>query len=205
MGQKAHEPYTTISNWADWARISGALSGKTYELTGEAIFDVFLQSLFLDNAAIWLKFQRLMKSPESFNENLEWLLRNFEFLDRMRIPFLRIIAGYVCQLLDFPALQFQAKIERKTGKNNKALLLSIAKEMCRGRRMIKTKQGWIGLATGEIKEGDILVLLEGGNVPYILRRTGAEHVYTVVGDAFIHGSMSGEKWELERCHTIWLV
>lgn len=58
-----------------------------------------------------------------------------------------------------------------------------------------TKRGYLGLGSPQIKMGDVVVILGGGNVPYILRPvvsgTGA-NLYQLVGEAYVHGIMYGE-------------
>ena len=53
---------------------------------------------------------------------------------------------------------------------------------------------WMGLVPMDAEIGDLIALLEGGNVPYILRqKTGMdEGCYEIIGDAYVHGIMDGE-------------
>jgi hypothetical protein len=79
---------------------------------------------------------------------------------------------------------------------------------CYGRRMIKTKIGYIGLATRNVEVDDTVFLLKGGNVPYILRKidqAADEDEYILVGDCYVHGIMYGEAWDLSECRPIWLM
>lgn len=65
----------------------------------------------------------------------------------------------------------------------------------------------LGLAPMDAKVGDIIALLEGGSVPYILRpRSGTEAgCYELIGDAYVHGIMDGEEWKPEFAQEIILV
>jgi hypothetical protein len=38
-----------------------------------------------------------------------------------------------------------------------------------GRRFIKTEEGYIGFAPENCKKGDLITVLPGGDVPYVLR------------------------------------
>ena len=49
------------------------------------------------------------------------------------------------------------------------------------------------------------MLLEGGKVPYILRRKLDENVYEFVGDCYLHGHMDGHSWDPDKSHMISLV
>jgi len=79
-------------------------------------------------------------------------------------------------------------------------------------------KGYFGLGPGKCQEGDLIVVLAGGNVPYILRpvspacrssmiaRGFAEILqeeaqlcndwYKILGDSYVHGIMDGEVFEL---------
>jgi hypothetical protein len=75
-----------------------------------------------------------------------------------------------------------------------------------GRRFIKTQKGYIGWAPEKCQEGDLVVVLAGGNVPYILHAEPAVEIpecgwgpfpcYSVLGDSYVHGIMDGEVFEL---------
>lgn len=58
------------------------------------------------------------------------------------------------------------------------------------RAAIRTEDGWIGLAPDIAKEGDVVVILSGGDVPYVLRPE--EDVYLLVGECYVEGVMYGE-------------
>lgn len=66
---------------------------------------------------------------------------------------------------------------------------------------------WLGLAPMDAEVGDIIAVLEGGPVPYILRpRIGAEAgCYELIGDAYVHGLMDGEGWKPDLLQEIVLV
>jgi hypothetical protein len=58
-----------------------------------------------------------------------------------------------------------------------------------------TTPGLFGLCPWRSKEGDVIVLLDGGNVPYLLRpveKEGEELRYELVGECFVQGIMHGE-------------
>ncbi|KAI1750029.1 heterokaryon incompatibility protein-domain-containing protein [Xylaria castorea] len=68
------------------------------------------------------------------------------------------------------------------------------------RRFIFSKKGYIGLAPNGVKEGDMICVLAGGHLPFVLRgvktatnnSSRAEIVCTIIGDAYLHGIMDGE-------------
>lgn len=66
-------------------------------------------------------------------------------------------------------------------------------KLIRGRQLFTTKAGSLGLGPDIALEGDIIVVLLGGPVPYILRPfDGAGSAYQLVGECYIDGIMHGE-------------
>ena len=68
-----------------------------------------------------------------------------------------------------------------------------------GRSMVKLKEGHIGFGPEETRQGDIVAIIQGGRVPYVLRevRAGDGHgdsrgIYRLLGDSLIHQVMLGE-------------
>lgn len=73
------------------------------------------------------------------------------------------------------------------------------------RTFVKTEMGYIGLVSGDIQTGDETWLLKGCKVPIVLRACGNGEDWEVVGDAYVHGAMYGEKFEEKKCRQIVLV
>ncbi|TVY48619.1 Heterokaryon incompatibility protein 6,OR allele [Lachnellula cervina] len=89
-----------------------------------------------------------------------------------------------------------------------------------GRRFFTTRKGYFGVGHEKCEVGDLVVVLAGGNYPYVIRPVPstdeywAEHnlcartSYRMLGDLYVHGIMDGEVLELgdETCydelHTI---
>lgn len=57
--------------------------------------------------------------------------------------------------------------------------------------MIKSKRGYIGLASKDVKVGDKIFVLAGESYPYVLRATDDENdsTFRLVCPAYIHGWM----------------
>lgn len=64
-------------------------------------------------------------------------------------------------------------------------------EMLFRRAAFRTEDGWIGLAPDEVAEGDVVVILSGGDVPFVLREVG-DGGYVLVGECFVEGAMYGD-------------
>jgi hypothetical protein len=68
-----------------------------------------------------------------------------------------------------------------------------ATAVCPGRGFATTQGGYIGLVPPVAQAGDLVVVLYGATVPYIVRRVADG--YVLIGDAFVHGLMCGEALE----------
>ncbi|OIW25710.1 HET-domain-containing protein [Coniochaeta ligniaria NRRL 30616] len=60
--------------------------------------------------------------------------------------------------------------------------------------IFRTSRGYLGLGPKVITDEDIVCVLFGSRVPYVLRRTGSS--YQLVGDAYVQGYMDGEAMKL---------
>jgi hypothetical protein len=85
-----------------------------------------------------------------------------------------------------------------------------------GRNFIVTRKGYIGWTPKDAEVGDLVVVMPGGKVPYILRlllmRSESEPTdataasrYTFIGDAYIHGIMQSAAYDEEKLESIILV
>ncbi|KAF5868701.1 putative heterokaryon incompatibility protein [Botrytis fragariae] len=73
------------------------------------------------------------------------------------------------------------------------------------RFFIAKEPRWIGLVPMDAQIGDQLFLLEGGKVPYILRRMKGKEEYKIIGDCYVHGIMDGEEWNSDKLEDVILV
>ncbi|CAG9946849.1 unnamed protein product [Clonostachys rosea f. rosea IK726] len=68
-----------------------------------------------------------------------------------------------------------------------------------GRCVLRTTNDWIGLGTVNTLPGDVVVVIAGADVPFILRPFGDR--YRLVGEAFVEGLMFGELFEGDPVFT----
>ncbi len=59
------------------------------------------------------------------------------------------------------------------------------------RRPYLTQKGYVGLGREGMRVGDLVCILQGGQVPFLLRRTERGE-YVLVSDTYVHGIMDGE-------------
>jgi len=65
---------------------------------------------------------------------------------------------------------------------------------CGQRKFYTTEDGYIGLGPVTTRAKDLIYLLLGGDVPFILRPATAD-IMTLVGPAYVHGLMQGEGFQ----------
>lgn len=69
---------------------------------------------------------------------------------------------------------------------------AFAKRLSNGRFCV-TKRGYLGFAPPEAHLGDVICVLHGGAVPFVLRRTFShDSEHRLIGECYIHGIMYGE-------------
>jgi hypothetical protein len=69
--------------------------------------------------------------------------------------------------------------------------------ICRSRYFLITEREYLGLGPMTLEVGDIVCVLLGGNLPFILRRQGNDE-YRLVGESYVHGLMDGEAIQARR-------
>ena len=82
-----------------------------------------------------------------------------------------------------------------TGSNDKTQERQLAIEsdvfaqkfpfVAQGRRLCKTKKGYLGLVPEDAREGDIFFIPRGSPLPFLLRRSG--HVFILKDVCYVHG------------------
>lgn len=70
------------------------------------------------------------------------------------------------------------------------------------RRLVRTDGGDIALCPKETAVKDKLVLLQGSDVPFILRPIGIR--WQIVGECYVHVLMDGSAWDESRCEMLWI-
>ncbi|KAF7545365.1 hypothetical protein G7Z17_g9234 [Cylindrodendrum hubeiense] len=73
-----------------------------------------------------------------------------------------------------------------------------------GRRMMMASDDeMLGIVPQDAEVGDRIALLKGASVPIVLRERGSG--WEVIGEAYIHGVMNGERWDESKAQHMWLV
>ncbi|KAH6684749.1 heterokaryon incompatibility protein-domain-containing protein [Halenospora varia] len=88
--------------------------------------------------------------------------------------------------------------------NRPFLMFEIQGRYSLQRRMVRTKGGYLGLGSRASEVGDSIVLCKGSSVPLILRRQ-EDGTFSLVGDAYVHGIMKGEAFQVDKCHELVII
>lgn len=70
-------------------------------------------------------------------------------------------------------------------------------ESIQGLRLARTGSGLLALVPEATEDGDNVVLLRGGSMPYILRPQGRR--WKLIGCAYVNSVMQGERWHEKSC------
>ena len=65
-------------------------------------------------------------------------------------------------------------------------------KLCHGRKFNASSNRYLGWVPEETKQGDLICIFKGSDVPYILRPF-REGRYILIGESYIHGIMEGER------------
>jgi len=66
------------------------------------------------------------------------------------------------------------------------------------RDFISTKDGRIGYGPPGVEPGDVVCIFEGSVVPFVLRYGSQSGTAMLVGEAYVHGIMNEEVFDLAR-------
>jgi hypothetical protein len=91
------------------------------------------------------------------------------------------------------------RLERESIGGDAGRFLKDVQQMAEGRALFLTTKGRLGLGPRTVEKGDEVWLLEGANVPFVLRykkrKRGREGGYRLVGETYVQGVMRGEGFE----------
>ncbi|KAH8803595.1 putative heterokaryon incompatibility protein 6, OR allele, partial [Xylogone sp. PMI_703] len=93
-------------------------------------------------------------------------------------------------------------VKGRTVVNTKLSSETIGKSL--GRLPFISRKGHLVLSSEHVKQGDVIALINGTQVPFILRRQSGE-AYQLIGDAYVDGIMGGEAAKNTRFGVMRLV
>ena len=63
----------------------------------------------------------------------------------------------------------------------------------KGRKVFVTQLGFLGLGPDEVEPGDVVCILSGGDLPYVVRSLG-QGEFNFLEPSYVHGIMNGEAY-----------
>ncbi len=155
-----------------WQNIAGVRSSRCYP-TGETMREAFLQTL---SAAEIHDIERVRIELELWEKGTSF-------------PFGLMYSVFV--------------FVRGLITNRPFLLFEIQGRYALHRRVARTEGGYLCLVSHATEVGDNVMICKGSSVPLIMRSSGQkEDEFRLVGDAYVHGIMNGEVFEIDKCRTI---
>lgn len=167
-----------------WEEIAGARTNLTYA-TGEDILGAYWQTICAG------------ESPDSPAVRSEMYIS--DMVNRFPLT-LRKLHGRSL-ILPYSAILFLwwAIV------NSSLLKFEMKGHYTLSRKLIKTSKGYIGLASGATQLGDSIALYKGSRVPLLIRGEKNSTSWRLVGDAYVHGIMNGEKFKEENCEKMSII
>jgi len=71
------------------------------------------------------------------------------------------------------------------------------------RKLMRTSKDYLGLAPADTKEGDIIAILKGRRVPFVMRSRGGP--WELIGGCYLHGVMHGEAFDEDSCSEVRII
>ncbi|PVH68561.1 HET-domain-containing protein [Cadophora sp. DSE1049] len=182
-----------------WEVICSVPTNATY-CTGEAAWDVYWKTLhggfypYGDEARTKEAFERWYQPFRNLRSFTDYTGNRLDEIDKKEAGSAYKIAAGAGWL---------AKVMYKSAKFGMQTMLTAnklppSKILAFHRTMFKTKKGYVGITSRHAKVGSSVAFFQGGKLPLILneRENGQ---WGIVGDAYIHGIMGGDKFASAEC------
>lgn len=181
-----------------------AISKLSQYPTGENALQAFSRTVILDQSRFPL-FQNLYPSLNVLKGSTQW--HHSQLAGSPQIG--ESDDEYENRLTEAFEEDFLEQAGRKTTENNKtsetkyvprsleitedaAAFQHMASIYSRNTRFFTTEKGYMGLGMPVVHIGDEVILVTGVSIPLIAQKVGGR--YRLLGPAYVHGVMDGEKW-----------
>lgn len=180
----------TLERICNWLDLSGAESGRLY-FTGEPLLDVFWHTV------------RCGHYPHGLAQERKYFM---DFYGAMR-SVLALYRSLAAQPWLRPtALTAWNAYKAATGTGSPVSFLARTRIHTGNRAMFSTaSMGLVGLAPKGSLEGDRVVILEGGRVPFVVRPVERSGNLEIIGACYVHGCMHGRMFRAESCAPMVIV
>jgi hypothetical protein len=178
------EDFMCFSNWRDICLIE-----DVYPSTGKTTLEVF--------------WQTCCALVPYLDENMDQIRNDFNHLDAFMETFRRVGTIKKRHSRSIYNILLLAKLFKQAIMRDPTLLeFSARVDAPTNRRLIRTQNGYIGLAPRLVRQGDSISLMKGAKIPFILRPSGRN--WKLMGECYIHGIMHGEAFNEEGCRVLWV-
>jgi len=174
----------------NWEHTAGAHSQARY-FNDDNMFDVFWQTI-----CGWYEPTEYLARRACYHQyrKAEAIYR---YIHRLPAP----MAYYLCLLVTITGFAALVTDCLHIPRNASSRFLN-GNKLTKNRRIIRTENGYVGIAPHFAEKGDWIALFKGGKVPLVIRREGLN--WRLVGDAYVHGIMFGTAWKENECQTTFL-
>jgi hypothetical protein len=125
-----------------------------------------------------------------------WFLHHYEPTPK------NIISSFRNKLITVLAFFSGSINQRVVDRQSVMSFINRMEPLVEGRRLAKTRREYLGLVPGGAELGDAVALVKGGQLPLILRASGSH--LELMGDAYVHGMMQGELFDVDKCKSLWI-
>ena len=103
----------------------------------------------------------------------------------------------LCGTSSIPENFFERQRETEENEKKRLFIEPLSKRVLltlQGRSGFATKHGFIRIGPDTMRPGDVIAVLFGGKVPFVLRPQSDHYIF--LGDCYVHGIINGELIEL---------
>jgi len=189
-----HKESENLAIFYAWEKVASARSGESY-ITGETTLDAYWQTI---SAGRWPVIGGFEAGKNAFTLFDDWgtfrRWLNKLYLDQLSLDYRNWPFKVLSFITDFIAGLYPLKKSR-------GIIFQAMMVTSRGRKMVRTRKGYIGLTSHLVRVGDQIGLFNGSKVPLIVRRK--EPYWQLLGESYIHGMMDGECYDEHACELMW--
>ena len=195
-----------VALFAQWADLAKAFQkNKTY-ITGESQLDAFWQTIIAGHHIPTLARMAEAMGDSNWTAEYSQEVMRGEFLGywndaspirrAKQIPcpkWLGSLALGIAWAWSGAASLFRGR------RNVKGRLWSAMTAISRNRKLVLTRCGYLSLVHGLAEPGDVIVILDGGDTPFVIRKR--EENWELIGECYVHGVMNGEAYGADNRGT----
>lgn len=181
---------------AQGAKLCNGLSEEMYDATGEPRIDAFWQTIM--GESMFSTFDHQRQQFELFKP----ILQTMKAAISLPLPY-RWLPCQAFAICVFCFLGIPQNTWMLLGRKKSPEVAELVR--CYGRRISSTTKSLIGLVPREAEPGDRIFLLQGFDTPFVLRKSGKDSHYLIIGECYVHGHMDGKEWHEEKCREVWIV